>query len=109
MLSVIAGPDPNDNFTLAQPLPVPDFTKSLNKNALKGARIGVPRAVFLNDSISGNDPVVNVVFDQAIQTIRELGATVIDPAEFPSAAAIVESNNETVVLNVDFKASHNSS
>jgi amidase len=51
---VIAGPDPNDNFTLAQPTPVPDFTKALNKNALKGKRIGVPRKVFLNDSISGN-------------------------------------------------------
>jgi amidase len=51
---VIAGPDPNDNFTLAQPFPVPDFTKALNKNALKGKRIGVPRKVFLNDSITGN-------------------------------------------------------
>jgi len=51
---VIAGPDPNDNFTLAQPLPVPDFTKALDKNSLKGKRIGVPRKEFLNDTISGN-------------------------------------------------------
>ena len=28
VLSVIAGPDPNDNFTLAQPSPVPDYTKA---------------------------------------------------------------------------------
>ena len=53
-LVVIAGPDPNDNFTLVQPQPVPDFTKSLDKNALKGKRIGVPRKVFLNNSITGN-------------------------------------------------------
>lgn len=68
VLSVIAGKDPNDNFTLAQPPVVPDYTKALNKNALKGARIGVPRAVFLNDSISGNDPFVNIAFDAAIAT-----------------------------------------
>lgn len=103
VLSIIAGPDPNDNFTLAQPTPVPNFTLALNKNALAGARIGVPRAVFLNDSISGNDPSVNIVFEQAIETIRSLGATVIDPADLPSAEEIVESNNETFVLNVDFK------
>ncbi|KAI5118128.1 hypothetical protein M0805_008035 [Coniferiporia weirii] len=103
VLSIIAGPDPNDNFTLAQPSPVPDFTKALNKNALRGARIGIPRRVFLNDSITGNDPFVNQVFEEAIETIRGLGATVVDPADLPSADEIAVSNNETVVLDTDFK------
>jgi amidase len=105
VLSIIAGKDPNDNFTLAQPSVVPDFTKALNKNALKGKRIGVPRRVFLNDSISGNDPFVNVVFEQALATIRGLGATVVDPADLPSADEIANSNNETIVLDIDFKVS----
>ncbi|KAF8188069.1 amidase signature enzyme [Pholiota molesta] len=103
VLSIIAGRDPNDNFTLAQPSVVPDFTKALNKHALKGKRIGVPRRVFLNDSISGNDPFVNVVFEQALKTIRGLGATVVDPADLPSADEIANSNNETIVLDIDFK------
>ncbi|KAF8963514.1 amidase signature enzyme [Flammula alnicola] len=103
VLSVIAGKDPNDNFTLAQPPIVPDYTKALNKNALKGKRIGVPRRVFLNDSISGNDPFVNVVFEQALETIKSLGATVVDPADLPSADEIANSNNETIVLDIDFK------
>jgi amidase len=103
VLSIIAGKDPNDNFTLAQPSKVPDFTKALNVNALKGKRIGVPRRVFLNDSITGNDPFVNVAFEQALNTIRSLGATVIDNADLPSADEIVNSNNETVVLDIDFK------
>src|ERR1700733_12300152 len=103
VLSVIAGKDPNDNFTLAQPPVVPDFTKALNKNALKGKRIGVPRNVFLNDSISGNDPFVNVAFEQALSVIKSLGATVVDPADLPSAEEIAVSNNETIVLDVDFK------
>ncbi|KAF7320959.1 Amidase domain-containing protein [Mycena chlorophos] len=105
VLSIIAGKDPNDNFTLAQPSPVPDFTKALNKDALRGKRIGVPRKVFLNDSITGNDPSVNVAFEAALVTIKELGATVVDPADLPSAEEFITSNNETIVLNVDFKAS----
>ncbi|PCH37606.1 amidase signature enzyme [Wolfiporia cocos MD-104 SS10] len=103
VLSVIAGPDPNDNFTLAQPSPVPDYLLALNRDALAGRRIGVPRAVFLNDSITGNDPYVNVVFEEALATIRALGATVVDPADLPSAYAIAHSGNETIVLDVDFK------
>ncbi|KAF7297221.1 Amidase domain-containing protein [Mycena indigotica] len=103
VLSVIAGKDPNDNFTLAQPPIVPDFTKALNKNALKGKRIGVPRRVFLNDSITGNDPSIGVAFEEALLTIKKLGATVVDPADLPSAEEFVTSNNETIVLNVDFK------
>jgi amidase len=103
VLSVIAGKDPNDNYTLAQPSVVPDFTKALNKNALKGKRIGVPRRVFLDDSVTENDPFVNVVFEQALKTIRDLGATIIDPADLPSADEILNSQNETVVSKADFK------
>lgn len=103
VLSIIAGPDPNDNFTIAQPMPVPDYTMALNSSSLVGKRIGVPRAVFLNDSMTGNDPYVNQVFEQALETLKSLGATVVDPADLPSAYEIYESNNETVVLDVDFK------
>ncbi|KAJ6469163.1 amidase signature enzyme [Mycena vitilis] len=107
VLSVIAGKDPNDNFTLAQPPIVPDFTKALNKDAFKGKRIGVPRRVFLNDSITGNDPSIGVAFEQALLTIKGLGATVVDPADLPSAEEFVTSSNETIVLDVDFKAGLN--
>ena len=103
VLSVIAGKDPNDNFTLAQPPVVPDFTKALNKNALRGKRIGVPRRVFLNESNTGNDPSINAAFEQALVTLKTLGATIVDPADLPSAEEIANSGNETVVLDVDFK------
>lgn len=54
-MRLVAGPDPQDNFTLAQPLPVPDYTKHLLKNALKGARIGVNYSVHPNQT-DGNYP-----------------------------------------------------
>lgn len=102
-MSVIAGPDANDNYSQAQPSPIPDFTSALNPNALKGKRIGVPRRVFLNDSITGNDPYINTVFEQAIQTIRDLGATILDPEDLPSADELAISNNQSFVLVVDLK------
>lgn len=103
VLSVIAGKDPNDNYTLTQPAQVPDYSKALNKNALKGRRIGVPRRVFLNDSITGNDPSINIAFEGALRTLKALGATIVDPADLPSADEIINSNNEITVLKVDFK------
>jgi len=103
VLSVIAGKDPQDNFTLAQPNQVPDYTKALRRGALKGKRIGVPREVFLNSSISGDDLSVDQQFEKALDVIRRLGATVIDPANIPSAAEIINSTNEEIVLGVDFK------
>ncbi|KAF8062472.1 amidase signature enzyme [Lyophyllum atratum] len=103
VLSIIAGPDPNDNFTLAQPQVVPDFTKALNNNALKGKRLGVPRRVFLNATINGREVDVNNAFERALVVLRNLGATIVDPADLPAADEILASNNETVVLNVDFK------
>ena len=103
VLSIISGKDSNDNFTLAQPPVVPDFTKALNKHALEGKRIGVPRRVFFNESITKNDPSVNVAFEQALEVIKSLGATVVDPADLPSIDEIVASNSEDFVLETDFK------
>ncbi|KZP00703.1 amidase signature enzyme [Calocera viscosa TUFC12733] len=103
LLTVIAGWDVRDNYTLAAPPLVPDYTTALNVNALQGARIGVPRIVFDQDNYTGNDPYVNVVFNQAIETLKGLGATIVDPADLPSALEITMSNNETIVLDTDFK------
>ena len=103
ILSIIAGRDSADNYTLTSPHPSLDYTKALNVSSIRGKRFGVPRIVFTNDSFTGNDPYVNVVFEKAISTIKAMGATIVDPADLPSAIAIATSPNENTVLNVDFK------
>ena len=100
ILSTIAGRDPRDNFTLAQPPVVPDYTKALRADGLQGKRLGVPRKF-----LDGLDPVVVGAFNASLKTMQGLGATIIDPADFPDFDEFVASNNETVVLNVDFKVS----
>ncbi|KAG9226690.1 hypothetical protein CCMSSC00406_0006085 [Pleurotus cornucopiae] len=102
VLSVIAGKDDNDNYTLAQPPRIPNYIEALNQNALRGKRIGVPRRAFCNDT--DIEESVKMAFDRALDIIRGLGATVVDPADLPSAGEIALSTNETIVTDVDFKA-----
>ena len=97
ILSVIAGVDPLDNFTLTQPQPVPDYRDALNSHALRGVRLGVPR------KFQGTDENVIATFNASIEVIRNLGAIVVDPAEFPDADELFASNNETIVLSTDLK------
>jgi aspartyl-tRNA(Asn)/glutamyl-tRNA(Gln) amidotransferase subunit A len=76
-LAILAGPDPCDST--AAPEPVPDFALGLTGEA-KGIRIGVPRA-FVNEGV---DEAVRGSFDAALETLRGLGATVVD-VELPHA------------------------
>lgn len=99
----MAGPDPSDNYTLIQSSPVPDYTKSLNLDIIKGARIGVPRIVFTNNSITGNLPFVNQEFENALDQLRALGATIVDPADLPSADYFTDLTPLLFLFAVDFK------
>jgi Asp-tRNA(Asn)/Glu-tRNA(Gln) amidotransferase A subunit family amidase len=101
ILSVIAGHDPLDNFTLTQPQPVPNYRDALNSHALRGVRLGVPR------KFQGTDENIIAAFNASIEIIRNLGAVVVDPAEFPDADELFASNNETIVLSTDFKVGNN--
>ncbi|EKM57234.1 uncharacterized protein PHACADRAFT_254888 [Phanerochaete carnosa HHB-10118-sp] len=97
VLSVIAGRDPHDNFTLAQPPVVPDYTKALDKNALKGARIGVVRQF-----VDGNENVL-AALDASVELMTRMGATMVDPADFSNYAIDEAKENEMIVLDTEFK------
>ncbi|KAI0797308.1 amidase signature enzyme [Irpex lacteus] len=101
ILTIIAGKDRLDNFTLAQPPTVPDYTKALNKNALRGVRLGVAR------QFAGNRAAVLAAFNASLQIMQGLGATIVDPADFPDFTEIRASRNETIVLDTDFKVDVN--
>ncbi|KAG8746487.1 hypothetical protein FRC10_004928 [Ceratobasidium sp. 414] len=103
ILGVIAGRDEKDNYTSTAPDKIPDYTEYLKADAIKGKRFGVPRAVFTDDEATGNDAYINVAFNKSLDTIRALGGIIVDPADMPSATEIRSSQNETIVLNVDFK------
>jgi amidase len=88
-----ASPDPNDPATTAcAPPPGRDYTLFLDAGALKGARIGVPRAFFYDavaapgesEPRGGLSPDQRTVMNEAIAVLKAHGAVVVDPADIPS-------------------------
>ena len=100
LLSVIAGQDPLDEFSMQQPEDVPDYTQSLKADGLKGVWLGVPR-----NMLKQSDPVVLEAFNAALDLIRSLGAEVVDPADLPEWDPDRVRDLEYKVLYADFKAS----
>ena len=84
VLSVIAGVDPNDNYTSAQPFSKPpDYISALNLSSLKGARIGVPRNALPEWEYGPNGGrQVWSAFNSSLEVISLLGATIIDPTPY---------------------------
>jgi amidase len=76
VLSVVAGYDPADPLTMASEGHVEkDYTKSLDKNGLKGARIGVLRR-FIDTPTT--DPEIKALTEKAIADMKAQGAEVVD-------------------------------
>lgn len=106
MLGAMEGYDPNDPTLTrrCQPPSDNDYTQFLDRNALRGARIGVPRAWFVEsyqlpreEEPSGGIPDdQKAMLDEAIAILRNAGATVVDPADVPSAIAEVWEDNVLV-------------
>jgi len=95
MLGVLEGqqPDPNDPATQrCEPPTGNDYTQFLNRDGLKGARIGLPRAWFVDaltlprgDKPSGGLPEdQKQMMEEAVAVLKAQGATVVDPADIPS-------------------------
>lgn len=91
-----ASPDPNDPATrTCTPPPNRDYTKFLNAGGLKGARIGVPRAFYIDPmTLPGEkSPRGGINAEQAkamadaIAVLKQQGAVIVDPADIPSVIA----------------------
>ncbi|ELU41347.1 glutamyl-tRNA(Gln) amidotransferase subunit A [Rhizoctonia solani AG-1 IA] len=104
ILTVIAGRDKKDNYTQTAPKKTLDYTQFLNRAAIKGKRFGVPRDIFTNDAVTGNNPAINAEFVKALDTIRSLGGIVVDPVESSLGSSFDSLQNSMAsVLAVDFK------
>jgi amidase len=100
VLGALVGTDPRDPSTKARPgKSYADYTQFLDKDGLRGARIGVARKHF-----GFNDHVERVMTD-LIKEIRSLGAVIVDPADIPSSGKFDDSELE--VLLFEFKADLN--
>ena len=101
LLTALAGVDPRDSATTrSRGRSSTDYTRFLDANALKGARIGVPR-----DKFYGYSDATDKLADQAIALMKSQGAIIIDPANIPTAGKF--DDTEYDVLLYEFKADLN--
>ena len=86
LLDTMVGYDPEDPITARGVGHIPDtFTKFLNKDGLKGARLGILReSIGLNAEPDSEDfKKVTDVFDKAIGELKAAGAEIVDPIVIP--------------------------
>ena len=100
LLGALAGIDRNDAMTKPSAgKSLTDYSQFLNKDGLRGARLGVARKYFgFNDSV---DKLLN----DLIAEMKKMGAVIVDPADIPTSGKFDDSELE--VLLYEFKADLN--
>jgi amidase len=100
LLGAMTGVDSADSATrLSRKRAFTNYTKFLDRDGLKGARIGVAR------NMAGTNPRITKIFDFCIEVMKKLGAEVIDPADVPNFDKF--GKTELDVLHYEFKADLN--
>ena len=83
LLGALTGVDPEDKATAASAgKSHTDYTKFLDADGLRGARIGVLRKSF------GFSPAVDKLMEAALDVMKKQGATLVDPVEFATYGKI---------------------
>src|SRR5579872_4018009 len=99
LLNALAATDSADPAAAGAPKTLPDHTQFLDKNGLRGARLGIVRRSF------GFNAAVDKLMEQSIAALKSAGAEIIDPVDIPPDGKISEPENE--VLLYEFKAGLN--
>ncbi|MCL6567016.1 MAG: amidase [Acidobacteriia bacterium] len=96
ILGALVGADERDPATAASAGHFhTDYTRFLDAEGLRGARIGVLRQAF------GFHRDVDTILEQALGVLRERGAVLVDPVELPRGRDL--GRNELTVLLYEFK------
>ncbi len=104
VLGALVGVDSRDAATAAsQGKFQTDYTKYLDSNGLKGARIGVAR----KGNLFGYSPEADEIVEEAIKVMAAQGAIIVDPADLSNIDEINSSSDELTVLLYEFKADLN--
>ena len=98
LLSALTGYDKTDSITSQSSKGEKDYTKFLDANGLRGARIGVGRQIF------GKNSKIDAIVEPHLKVLKDGGATLVD-VEFPTFGKFSEAEFE--VLLYEFKADLN--
>jgi amidase len=100
LLGALTGVDSRDvAMNASRGMGASDYTKFLDPNGLKGARLGIVRKSF------GFNDATDKLLNGLIEEMKKLGAVIVDPADIPTAGKFDDSEFE--VLLYEFKADLN--
>ncbi|HKT89163.1 MAG TPA: amidase [Candidatus Sulfotelmatobacter sp.] len=100
LLGALTGVDPDDSATAPSAgKSQTDYSQYCDANGLKGARIGVVRKYF------GFSKAVDALMQQALDAMKQQGATLVDPADIPTLDKF--DGSEGTVLSYEYKADLN--
>ncbi|MCQ8833588.1 amidase [Streptomyces malaysiensis] len=103
LLGVLVGIDDRDPATEASRGHFHrDYTRFLDADGLRGARIGIPRAVYFGYSDHADE-----IAERAIASLRAAGATVVDPADIPKAEQLEDLPSSKIVQVYEIKRALN--
>ncbi|MEU6351811.1 amidase [Streptomyces sp. NPDC047072] len=103
LLGTLVGVDPRDPATRASRGRFHrDYTRFLDPDGLRGARIGVPRTVYYGYSDHADE-----IAERALGVLRKAGAVVVDPADIPTAEQLEDLPGSLVVQAYEFKRALN--
>jgi amidase len=98
LLTAMAGADPRDAATRTNHVAAGmDYSRFLDANGLKGARIGVARKHY-----TGYSTHADAALADALRAMKELGAVIVDPADLATAGQFDDAEYD--VLLYEFKA-----
>jgi len=95
LLTAMAGSDKRDAATIDAVDHATDFTRALNPNALKGARLGVVRASF-----AGRNDLLAAEVEKSLAVLKAEGAVLIDIPEIPDLAKIGDPELEVLIYEM---------
>jgi amidase len=101
LMNVISGSDPSDPTTKdADKMRSPDYLAGLDKNALKGKRLGV-----VTELVKIYDAETKALFQRSLAILKAQGAIIVEQVEIPHLKEI--DKDELQVLLYDFKTDLN--
>ncbi len=108
LLDAMVGYDPEDPVTARGVGQVPDsYTEFLDREGLRGARIGVLRESMGRDSEPGSEDFAKItpIFNRAIGELQAAGAEVVDPIVIPELqeSLAVQASNSTEITAEAFR------
>jgi amidase len=101
LLTALAGADPLDEATAEADQHKSDFTRALDADGLRGARVGVlrPAATGPGGGAGAVEPRILALYEAAISVLRQRGADLVDPVTLA-----VQLQNGGDLLQYEFKA-----